>query len=315
MEGTANVRIGVAGWSYKDWEGKVYPPGLKRKMHPAEYLAQYLDVIEINTSFYGHIKPEWARKWCRLCAGVNPEFRFSAKLHRSLTHSPNAVVEPTSAETIRPDAEEERLAREGLDAVAEQGMLAALLIQFPISFKNTAENREYLHKLLERFRQYPDVVEVRHASWNNMETLGEFAARGVAFCNIDQPYLGRALRRTDYATSDLGYVRLHGRNYQQWFEHEKPHDRYNYLYKKEELEGWKSKIQRVAEKTKTTYVVANNHFQGKAVVNALQLQHLLSDKRVRAPEVLVESYPELEPIAMAAGESPPLSLQQKLTRK
>jgi len=45
-----SIRIGTAGWSYKDWEGIVYPAGLKKKkMHPAEYLAQYFDVIEINT--------------------------------------------------------------------------------------------------------------------------------------------------------------------------------------------------------------------------------------------------------------------------
>ena len=42
--------MGIAGWAYKDWEGIVYPPGMRPKeTHPLEYLAQYFDVVEINT--------------------------------------------------------------------------------------------------------------------------------------------------------------------------------------------------------------------------------------------------------------------------
>jgi uncharacterized protein YecE (DUF72 family) len=52
-----NIFVGTAGFSYKDWEGVVYPADLKkRKIHPLEYLAQFFDCCEINTSFYGHIR-------------------------------------------------------------------------------------------------------------------------------------------------------------------------------------------------------------------------------------------------------------------
>jgi uncharacterized protein YecE (DUF72 family) len=47
----------------------------------------------------------------------------------------------------------------------EAGRLGAVLIQFPSSFKNEPENREYLWGLQKRFQEYPLVVEVRHASW------------------------------------------------------------------------------------------------------------------------------------------------------
>ena len=96
-----HIYIGTAGWSYKDWEGIVYPAQIKKSQHPVEYLARYIDVIEINTSFYGHIKPEWGKLWCRKARAVNPAFVFTAKLNRAFTHSPIAVVESTSAETIR----------------------------------------------------------------------------------------------------------------------------------------------------------------------------------------------------------------------
>ena len=299
MEDAPRIRIGTAGWSYKDWDGILYPPEVtRRKIHPVEFLARFFDVIEINTSFYGHIRPELGRLWSRKAAAVNPDFLFTAKLHRSFTHSPLAVMEPTSAASIRPNNQDERLAREGLDSLAAERKLGALLIQFPVSFKNTSLNREYLEQLLWQFIEYPRVVEVRHESWNNPETLAEFMRHNVGFCNIDQPLLGRSLGPTEHVTSGVGYVRLHGRNYESWFESgvdkDNRNDRYNYLYKPAELQKWKEKIQVIARRAESTYVIANNHFQAKAAVNALELRHLLDGKRVRAPETLVNNYPELK---------------------
>jgi len=210
-------------------------------------------------------------------------------------------MEPTSAASIRPNDADERLAREGLDSLAAEGKLGALLIQFPVSFKNTSLNREYLEQLLRQFIEYPRVVEVRHESWNNPETIAEFMRQNVGFCNIDQPLLGRSLGPTEHVTSGVGYVRLHGRNYEHWFESgfesgsdsDNRNDRYNYLYKPAELEKWKEKIGAIARRAESTYVIANNHFQAKAAVNALELRHLLDGKKVAAPETLVKHYPEL----------------------
>ena len=47
-----------------------------------------------------------------------------------------------------------------------------------------------------------------------------------------------------------------------------PHDRYNYLYSEGELAKWKPRIEEIASKTEVTFVIANNHFEGKAAVNA-----------------------------------------------
>src|ERR1051326_5195152 len=128
-----NIRIGTAGWSYKDWEGIVYPAGLKRKMHPAEYLAQFFNVIEINSSFYGPIKPATAKTWSGAVGSVNPSFQFTAKLYKSFTHAPGAAVQPTSAATLAATDQDERDVKEGLDVLAADKRLGALLIQFPIS--------------------------------------------------------------------------------------------------------------------------------------------------------------------------------------
>jgi len=305
------IRIGTAGWSYKDWEGIVYPAQIKREQHPVEYMAQFFDTIEINNSFYGHIKPEIGKLWCRKARAVNPHFLFTAKLHKSFTHSPIATIESTSAATIRSNPEDEKFAREGLDALASENMLGAVLAQFPISFKNTNENREYLDSVLARLRHYPTVVEVRHSSWNNEGTLRYFAGKGVAFCNIDQPVIGKSIAPTEHVTAPVSYVRLHGRNYAEWFNDREPEEgsgterrdaRYNYLYTADELRGWKENIQRIAQKSRTTFVVTNNHFQGKAAVNALQLKHMVTGKAVKVPEILMKHYWELESIAQTPAD-------------
>ena len=289
------IKIGVAGWDYKDWNGIVYPATMKKPQR-LEYLSQFFDLIEINTSFYGHIKPATAHEWSRMVSG-NPRLTFTAKLNRAFTHSPLAVTQPTSAQTIRPGENDEKDAKAGLDALMQEAKLGALLIQFPISFKNTEENRHYLEQLIARFKQYPLVLEVRHSSWNTEEQMRWLLENGIGMCNIDQPLLGRAVRPSQHATSPVGYVRLHGRNYEQWFTAEKPHDRYNYLYKEDELERWKPRIESIAEKAKITFAVANNHYQGKAAVNALQLRKLLSKQPVAVPEPLAEHYPTLKSVA------------------
>ena len=292
------IRVGTAGWSYKDWDGIFYPSGMNhRKIHPLEYLGRFFDTTEINTSFYGPLKAELAKLWCRKVADVNPEFLFTAKLYRAFTHSPIAVMEPTSAATIRPTDEDEARTREGLDVLASEGRLGALLIQFPVSFKNTSLNREYLDRLLRQFIEYPRVVEVRDSSWNNSETLADFARNQVSFCNIDQPVLGKSLAPTEHVTAPIAYVRLHGRNYAEWFDSDNRNDRYNYLYNERELANWRERIENVAARAETTYVITNNHFESKAGANAIELKSMLAGRRVAAPPTLIEQYPELRRFA------------------
>lgn len=289
-----SLHIGTAGFSYKDWEGIVYPPDLKkRKIHPLEYLAQFLDACEINTSFYGHIRPNVGREWCRKTSAVNPEFVFSAKLYQGFTHCPRGARQPSPFQ-LKVDPKEEKLAREGLDSIAAEGKLAAVLMQFPISFKNADDTRDYLFNLISRFSEYPLVLEIRHSSWNDPDLLSRLAEHGVGFCNIDQPRLGASLRGTEHVTSPVGYVRLHGRNYKEWFQADNRNDRYNYLYKPAELKPWAEKIRSVAEQTVKTLAITNNHYKGQAAANALELKSMLSGSKVRVPETLLNAYGDLK---------------------
>src|SRR5271155_4432831 len=80
-----DLRIGPAGWAYKDWNGVVYPSPRPRGFHEAEYLAQFFDTIEINTSFYSPLDPAHCRQWLARIA-ANPRFLFTAKLWQRFTH-------------------------------------------------------------------------------------------------------------------------------------------------------------------------------------------------------------------------------------
>jgi uncharacterized protein YecE (DUF72 family) len=282
------VHIGPAGWSYKDWEGVVYPKKAGSKFDPLSYLAQFFDTIEINSSFYRPPTPTTTKSWARRVAD-NSEFTFTAKLHRVFTH-----------ERGKATVEDEKAFREAMDPLVEAGKLGAILIQFPWSFKNTDEERAYLMRLLTQFQEYPLVLEVRHVSWNTPAIYEELEERGVGICNIDQPLFSKSIKPAAVTTSGIGYVRLHGRNYADWFREQAPRDdRYNYLYSLDELDPWITRIKEVAKQTRESYVITNNHFLGKAVVNALEIKSILAGKKVPAPLPLFEKYPQLETVTVA----------------
>ena len=290
------ILIGPAGWSYPDWNGIVYPLRRPRGFHEASYLAQYFDTIEINTSFYSPLNLDHARQWTERVA-ANPRFRFTAKLWQKFTHEDQAT------------AADEATVRLGLDILRGAGRLGALLMQFPFSFHNTPRNLARIEKLLDSLGDYPLVVEVRHSSWAHPEFYEFLHERRAGICNIDQPLIGRSMGPDERATSPLGYVRLHGRRADTWFsdDPELPsHQRYNYLYSRRELEPWARRIRLIRDKTETTFVIANNHFEGKAVVNALELMHALSGNKVKVPEPLRHRFPSLEEIADAPSEEPTL---------
>jgi uncharacterized protein YecE (DUF72 family) len=291
-----NIYVGPAGWSYPDWKSIVYPSPKPKGFHEAEFLARVFDTIEINTSFYYPMKATLARQWLGRVS-TNPRFLFTAKLWQKFTHEEGAT------------AEDERAVRMGLDVLRSVKRLGAVLLQFPFSFHNTGENLARLKKLIATFSDYPLVVEVRHSSWAQPAFYEFLHERQVGICNIDQPIIGRSVKPAERATSGIGYVRLHGQREDTWFsdDPELPsHERYNYLYSEQELEPWAERIEHVAERAKTTFVVTNNHFEGKGVVNALQLIHMLTQKKVKVPESIRHRYPTLDAIADAPVAEPTL---------
>jgi uncharacterized protein YecE (DUF72 family) len=277
----ARVRVGVAGWYYSDWQGVVYPPG--RGTDNLRYLAGFVDVIEINTTFYRPPEIGDVAGWCERVADLEG-FVFTAKLWQRFTHQ--------RGEPWRPEELKDFLWR--ISPIFEGGFGGVLLAQFPHSFHRTAENESFLKQLVRQMEGIPVVAEVRHYTWNDAEAFAMLRELGVGLCAIDQPLFRGSLKPLEVTTSDVAYVRFHGRNKKNWFQSDDRDERYDYLYSAEELGPWVERARRLAEKATDVYVIANNHFRGQAVCTSLMFKSLLTGERVRAPAVLIEKFPELK---------------------
>lgn len=278
----SSIRVGVAGWDYRDWKGVVYPSHRPRGFDPVRYLANYLDLIEINSTFYRPVRAEVAARWAERVADLGG-FRYTAKLWRRFTH------EREQAWTLG----EVRQVRAGFDPLLRAGKLGAVLVQFPWSFKNEESSREWLGDLVRAFRKYPLVVEVRHESWNEPEFYGWLGEEGVGFVNVDQPLFGKSIKPSARSTARVGYVRVHGRNYRDWFRKTAGRDeRYDYLYEPSELRPWVARAREIARDrgTEVVDVVFNNHVRGQGVVNALQFKKMIGGRKVAAPPTLFEAF-------------------------
>jgi uncharacterized protein YecE (DUF72 family) len=292
------LRFGVAGWDYPDWEGMVYPDPHPRGFDRLVYLSGFLDAIEINVTFYRQPDAPACAGWARRVAS-HGDFRFTAKLFRGLTHP-----ETPDAPALEDDAGRYL---EGIAPLAESGRLGAVLAQFPHRFHDEPGARARLERLRRSLEQLPLVAEFRHRSWDHEEALKFLHGLGVGFCNIDQPQVGGTLRPTGHVTAPVAYVRLHGRNAENWFrEGGPPHARYDYLYSEEELRPWAERAVRLSERAEEVFIIANNHYRGKGPANALMLKALATRTRVAAPATLVAGYRALREHARPEPEGPPL---------
>lgn len=278
MNQPLRVRIGPAGWSYKDWEGTVYPPSPGKGFDQLAFIAELFDTVEVNSSFYRTPPPTHSSSWLRRTS-LNPDFRFTTKLFRGFTHDRDL-----------PAAEEAHAFRRYLDPFQKDDRLGALLIQFPWSFRDGPDARQRLETVFDLFAGYPKVVEVRHASFAQEDFLRFLEDHEAGIAAIDQPIFHDSIRPEGVASGGTAYVRFHGRNYEKWWNHQESWERYDYLYSPEELEPWVERIGSMAE-SRDTYVITNNHFRGQAVVNAIDLKKSLGQP-VRIPETLLEVFAE-----------------------
>lgn len=282
----AEYHVGPAGWSYADWEGIVYPPDKPRGFHALPYLARYVDIIEVNSTFYRQPTAALCLSWVRKLDPF-PGFLLSVKLHRLFTHE--------RADFSEHEAEE---FKSGIEPLRAASRLAALLLQFPWSFVQTPVHVRHLERLFRLFAGLPLAVEVRHASWNTPDFHRLLRESRVGLCNIDQPLYPNSIEPGAVATHpEFAYVRFHGRNRRDWFRKDAGRDdRYNYLYARDELEEWVGRIQSLGEKSSRVFVITNNHYRGQAMANALQLKNMLTGKKLDIPRPLLERYPVLRDI-------------------
>ena len=308
------LRIGTSGWNYPSgkgtWNGIFYPKTRSKKAGTKDFdelrfYSEHFDTVEVNSTFYGQPRSEVTQGW----AERTPRgFEFSMKLYQKFTHPKMFKEEalkraPGSegpfldllAQVTQADIDEYRA---GIEPLASSGRLGALLAQFPASFKDTPAAREYLAQLLGAFADYPMAVELRHKSWSDAfgETISLLNAFRAALVQIDEPKFKLSIRQNRLPNiKGFYYMRLHGRNAEQWWRHEHRDDRYNYLYSAGELQEFAEDAGAAKELVKKSYLYTNNHFAAKSVVNAVMLKAQLGETSDgEYPPQLVERYPEIK---------------------
>ena len=302
----AHVHIGTSGWSYPErdtgWRGVFYPG----KGDELEFYSRYFDTVEVNSTFYHPATRKMADSWVRR---TPKGFKFSVKLWQKFTH-PKMFEEATGAKPAV-DSEDFNAFRQGFDPIAEAGKLGCLLLQFPPSFHATEQCMEGLERYLSQFRDYPLAVELRHKSWG--EKSGElkdlFASLDVSWVFIDEPKFSSSIEQKLEPAGSTLYVRFHGRNKAKWWTHDEAWERYDYLYKAQELLPFAEEFQRLITEglVKRLYIYFNNHAKAQAVANALMLKYQLGlPIEAEVPASLLDTYPDLSDLV---GKTAPSALR------
>ncbi|MFC2067107.1 DUF72 domain-containing protein [Chloroflexota bacterium] len=271
MSTQAKIYIGTSGWSYPTgegtWKGYFYPKGVKNEL---EYYSQFFNTVEINSSFYRPPSPGYVDNWIRR---TPRDFLFTVKLWQKFTH-PKMYKEATGEEAAI-SQEDIELFNHSIELLYKSGKLGALLAQFPPSFKNDSYGQQRLKAVIRTFGQYRLAVELRHRSWsddkNTAKLLGD---RNVAWVQIDEPKFKTSVAADIPVTADMAYFRFHGRNKEMWWSGDSA-TKYKYLYSPEEISELAVRVRAAAGQTNLLFAFFNNHWQGYAPRNAVDMKRNL----------------------------------------
>ena len=242
----SEILLGTCGWSYAEWEGILYP----RKQGKLKQYSSIFPTVEIDSTFYSLPKPEIVLGWAR---NTPSNFIFSAKLPQTITHK--KLLDST--QDIESDLNQ---FLENMKKLIDAGKLGCILVQLPPYLKANNERLESFLRILPRTLNF--AVEFRHHSWLQEETFNLLYKYNVAYTIVDEPLLPPDI----HVTSDLAYIRWHGRGSRPWF---------NYRYSTEQLQEWIPKINDAAKSAKKVLGYFNNHFHGYAPENCLQTMQMV----------------------------------------
>ncbi|MBS1662749.1 MAG: DUF72 domain-containing protein [Bacteroidetes bacterium] len=210
------------------------------------YYASLFNSIEINSSFYKIPKPDTFAKWA---AEVPQDFRFTVKLHQSITHAPNLNYPP------------ENLTRFLHAAAQLRDKRGCLLIQFPASIKsNHLESLEnLLHAITHIDNTWKIAVEFRHNSWYHPATTALLDRFKATLVLHDMP----ASKILTPNNPPFTYLRFHG-----------PAGDYKGGYTTSTLEEYAKLIKEWQNAGKEVYVYFNNTI-GDAITDQNTLRNML----------------------------------------
>jgi uncharacterized protein YecE (DUF72 family) len=246
-----SVAIGTSGWSYREWENVFYPDSKTPKL---KYYSGTFSTAEIDSTFYANPSKGLVFGWQR---NTPKDFQFSVKLPQTITHRKKLNIDQGVEIDLHGFLDL-------MKPLHDAGKLGPILIQLPPSFGS--ENMDRLEKFFEILPgDHMFAIEFRNKSWLDepKDVASLLSRHNVANTIVDEPLLPVDLTLT---TNEFAFVRWHGKGKRIW---------YDYEYSGEEVDSWIPRIREISSRAKKTYGYWNNHFQGFAIENGLDLLHKL----------------------------------------
>ena len=292
-----SILVGTASWTDKTLlESGWYPADLKTAEDRLAYYAERFGLVEVDSTYYGLPSERNAVLWTDR---TPKDFTFDVKAFSLMTGHPTRVAAlpkafreaaPPAAKTVRPhelpaDVVDQiwEMFRAALMPLHSAGKLGYVLMQFPEWFLPKQENRERITKAAARLPDYRVAVEFRRGDWlqgaEAERTVSFLSGHGLPLVCLDMPqgFASSVPPVTAVTAGDLAVLRLHGRNKETWKRRGiSAAERFNYLYSEDELNEQASRARSLGATARATHVVFNNCYQDKGVINAVQMQDLLS---------------------------------------
>jgi uncharacterized protein YecE (DUF72 family) len=290
------IRIGTCSWAEKSLieSGAFYPPGVTTAEGRLRFYAGHFGTVEVDSSFYAIPTARMVEAWAER---TPPGFLFHVKAYGALTgHSIAPGTLPAELRELLPLAnrdQESVLVQEpellralaqasvaALEPLKSARRLGFIVFQFPPWFGYKNANLDYLLYCKELMAGLPIAVEFRHGSWlthHHQDALFDFLrSHKISYIICDEPQYGTLATAPllPEVTTSIAYLRLHGRNAENWLSHATP--RYDYLYDASELRMFASLALRLSARARQVFIMFNNCHLGHAAQNALQLQDILS---------------------------------------
>lgn len=297
---SARIKVGISAWTDKSLvASKWYPPGASTPEARLRYYASQFPLAENDSTYYALPAPHTAELWVER----TPEsFTMNVKAFATLTeHYTDPKRLPEGLQMLLPPEvrEKQRVYRrdlgepfvaeiaahflEAIEPLRAAGKLGLVLMQYPVWFTCSRENRERLVQTCRQLAPCRVAVEFRNATWmsarNQERTLSMLHDNALVYTCVDEPQgFPSSVPPVAEATTDLALVRFHGRSASTWMRSTvSASERFRYRYSEPELRAWVPKIERLADHTREVHVVMNNCYRDFAVVNARQMTDLLAE--------------------------------------
>lgn len=296
------IDFGVAGWTDPSLliDGIFYPVGCNTAEMRLRYYASRFPMVEVDSTYYALPARSTAAAWA---ARTPDDFTFDIKAHALMTgHPTDGRRLPDWVRRALPQAstgtrrvytndlpveivdEAWTRFRSALDPLRTSGKLGAIMLQYPRWFEPTRQSADSLRLARERLGNDLATVEFRNRAWMEGRiadrTLGLLRELGLSYVVVDAPPGMQSSMPPKVGITDerLVVFRLHGRRVETWEAKNDPvTERYRYLYDRDQLEFWRSRIYRAAMDVARVHVTFNNNHSNYATTNAAEMASLFAD--------------------------------------